>query len=319
VSTPGLAGRRRLDVVVRAAREEDLSRADALLRAAFDAFTGRTDHLRDGDPLHSRWRTGPERVVVAEFDGKVVGSNVITVRGTTGWFGPLSVDPQLWGRGIAHPLVDEAADLLRRAGAQQTGLFTFADSPLHLSLYARHGYWPGALMLVLARQARPTSPAPFGCYSRLRAEQQAALLRELTRLTEAVVPGWDLTGEAVGTCRAGLGDVVVVHDARGLAGAAVLQTGAGSDAASGTCRVKVAVVRLGPGADVRMTRLLEAVDAEALHRGAPTVVATVSAADEPCARLLLNRGHMIVTQGVAMHRGGVTHHRPGAWVLDDWR
>jgi hypothetical protein len=86
-----------VDVVVRAAREEDLARADALLRAAFDAFTGRSDHLRDGDPLRSRWRTGPERVVVAELDGRVVGSNVITVRGRTGWFGPLSVDPQLGG------------------------------------------------------------------------------------------------------------------------------------------------------------------------------------------------------------------------------
>lgn len=314
-----MTGGSRGAVVVRTAQEGDLAPADAVLRAAFDAFTGATGHLRDGDPLRSRWRTDPERVVVAELNGQVVGSNAITVRGTTGWFGPLSVAPQLWGRGLAHPLVDEAAERLRRAGADRTGLFTFADSPLHLSLYGRHGYRPGAAMLVLAREARPGRSTGADSYSDLPADQQLVLLRELAVLTGAVEPGWDLAGEVEATCRTGLGDTVVIHDAGGLAGVAVFQFGAGSDAASGTCRIKVAAVRPGQGADSRMVRLLDAVDAHAVRRGAHTVVASVSAASAACAQLLLDRGHAIATRGLAMHRGGVGHQREDSWVLDDWR
>lgn len=314
-----MTGGPREAVHIRTAQQEDLARADDVLRAAFGAFTGRTRHLRDGDPLGSRWRTDHERVVVAELGGHVVGSNAITSRGAHGWFGPLSVDPQLWGQGLAHRLVDEAVERLGRAGADRTGLFTFADSPLHLSLYARHGYWPGALMLVLTREGREGGSAAFDCYGTLPAQQQVALLGQLAVLTDSVEPGWDVAGEVVATCRAGLGDTVVVQDAGGLAGAAVFQSGPGSDAASGTCRIKVAVVRPGRGAECRMSRLLDALEAVAVRRGAPTVVATVSTASEGCARLLLTRGHTIVAQGVAMHRGVVAHQRRDVWVLDDWR
>lgn len=306
-------------VVVRTAQEQDLERADAVLHAAFDAVTGRNGHLGDADLLGSRWRTDRERVFVADLDGEVVGSNAVTVRGTTGWFGPLSVDPRVWGRGLAHPLVEEADKRLRLAGATRTGLFTFAGSPLHLSLYARHGYWPGALMLVLRREVPPGTSVEPDSYAARTDQQRRELLGELAALTDAVEPGWDLTEEVVATSREGLGDTVVVHDVGGLAGAAVLQSGLGSDAPGGTCRVEAAVVRPGPGAGARMTLLLDAVDAVALRRDAGTVVVTVSAADEGCCRLLLARGHTVLAQGVAMHRGGAGHHRAGAWVLDDWR
>lgn len=306
-------------LVVRTARERDLPLADAVLREAFDAFTGREGHFGDGDPLTSRWRTDRRRVFVAELEGEIVGSNAITARGSLGWFGPLAVAPTLWGSGVAHPLIDEAHERLTGCGADEVGLFTFADSPLHLSLYSRHGYWPGPLMLIMARDVRGARAGESSQFADLPVAEREGVLRELRALTDRVHAGWDLTRDVVSTSEHGLGGTVLVHDAGGLAGAALCHLGPGSEAQSGTCRVKTAVARPGPSVEARMARLLDAVAGYATKRGAGHVIAVVSAASEACARLLLEQGHRVAAQGVAMHRGGLSHHREGVWVLDDWR
>lgn len=153
-------------VVVRVADERDLGCADAVLRAAFDTQTGQTGRLGDAEYLRNRWRTDADRVVVADLRGDIVGSNAVTSWGSVGWFGPLSVTPAMWGKGIADALVDAAHERLQQRGTTQFGLFTFAESPLHFRGYARHGYWPGALVLITAREvpAEPAGvPTPTAC------------------------------------------------------------------------------------------------------------------------------------------------------------
>lgn len=145
-------------LVVRTADERDLPRAVEALRGVFDTHTGQRGRLGDGDYLANRWRTDAQRVVVAELGGEIVGSNALTSWGSVGWFDPLSVSPERWGTGIADALVAEAHERLHRRGATQLGLFTFAESPLHFRLYARHGYWPGALVLITTREV-PIEPA----------------------------------------------------------------------------------------------------------------------------------------------------------------
>lgn len=63
-----------------------------------------------------------------------MGSNAITSWGSVGWFGPLSVAPTMWRKGIADALVEAAHERLQQAGVTHFGLFTFADSPLHFRL-----------------------------------------------------------------------------------------------------------------------------------------------------------------------------------------
>lgn len=317
----GDAPARRLgaSVVVRTAAEHELAPADAVLRAAFDAHTGQTNRLGDAEYLRNRWRSDPRRVVVAEVGGEVLGSNAMTAWGSVGWFGPLSVAPALWRRGVADSLVEAAHERLQQRGVTQFGLFTFAESPLHFRLYARHGYWPGALVLITSREVPPEPQAFPTLFGSLTEAQQASVLEDLRTLTHQVHPGWDITTEVTATSAYGQGETVIAHDGAGVCAAAICQVGPGSEATTGTCRVKVAVARPGPGLERDMTYVLAGVDALAAERGASAVVAAMSTANEACARFVLGRGHRVVSQGVAMHRGGPAYRRADVWALDDWR
>ena len=310
---------RTAQLVLRTASDRDLAAADGILRAAFDAHTGRPGTLGDTEYLRNRSRSDAGRVVVAVARGEVVGSNAITAWGSVGWFGPLSVTPAMQRQGIADALVEAAHERLHQRGATQLGLFTFADSPRHFKLYARHGYWPGSLVLITSRQVPAEAQVAPTTFTALPRARQHDVLYDLRGITEQLHPGWDITSEVVATTHQGQGDVVLVHDDSGLSAAAVCQIGPGTEAGAGTCRLKIAVVRSGRGVDTRMTQVLAAVDALARERGAEQVIAAVSTANEACARFVLARGHDAVSQGVAMHRGGPAYRRTDVWVLDDWR
>jgi predicted N-acetyltransferase YhbS len=263
-------------VVVRQATAGDLPAADAVLRSAFDTFTSVDGLFGDADYLHSRWRADPRRVLVAELAGEVVGSNIATSWGSVAWFGPLSVVPRLWNEGVAHPLLDATHELLARSGATELGLFTFPQSPKHLSLYARHGYWPGALVLVTERRVARRPSVALTLHGRLADREQRQVQSDVTALASAVHSGLDLAGEVRSTSQLDLGDTVLLHDA-GLSALAVCHLGAGTEAGSGRCRIKSALVRPGSQAPQRLTELLDGVDALAVDRGVDTVITGVSA------------------------------------------
>ncbi len=88
--------------VVRPLVESDLDAADAVLRSAFNTFVGVPDLFGDVDYVHTRFRAAPDAALAAEIDGEVVGSNFLTRWGSFGFFGPLSVRPDLWDQGIAR-------------------------------------------------------------------------------------------------------------------------------------------------------------------------------------------------------------------------
>ena len=93
----------RADVIVRELRESDLTLADAILRSAFDTFTGVTSLFGDKDYVRTRWLADPGAAFAAERDGQLAGTNFVTRWGTVGFFGPLSVRPELWDQGSRQP------------------------------------------------------------------------------------------------------------------------------------------------------------------------------------------------------------------------
>ena len=149
--TVSLIAAERADVVVRDLRESDLSCADAILRSAFDTFTGVTSLFGDKDYVHTRWLADPGAAFAAEHDGQLAGTNFVTRWGTVGFFGPLSVRPELWGQGVASRLMEATVALFDRWGTLHAGLFTFAHSPKHHGLYQKFGFWPRFLTPVMTK------------------------------------------------------------------------------------------------------------------------------------------------------------------------
>jgi hypothetical protein len=116
-------------VSVRPMGEADLDRADEIFRVAFGTFLGVAEpktFFGTTDYVRTRWTAEPRAAFAAVVDGEVVGSNFDW--GSVGLFGPLTVHPDLWDRGIGNSLLEPVMDCFEMWGNQHLGLFTFSHS-----------------------------------------------------------------------------------------------------------------------------------------------------------------------------------------------
>jgi len=309
-------------VAVRPLVERDLPAADRIFRLAFGTFLRLPDPLQfagDSDWVRSRWLADPSTALAAELDGELVGSNFVTAWGSVGFFGPLSVRPDLWDRGVAQRLLDATMPLFERAGVVHAGLFTFADSMKHLAVYQRFGFWPRFQTVVFA--AAPDGPECAAVHGTdLAPGERSTLLAAARRLTDAVHPGLDVTREIRNVVEHDLGDVVVTGAPEAPDGLAICHCGPGSEAGSGACFVKFGAVRPGAGGPERLAVLLDACAALARRRGLQRVVAGVNTARRAAYRTILARGWRAELIGIAMHRDDdPAYNHVDALILDDWR
>lgn len=126
-------------LIIRSEAPEDVAAIEAVTESAF-RHAPHTDHneqfilaaLRDAGALSVS--------LVAEMDGVIVGNVILSPvsisSGAAGWFGvgPLSVIPELQGRGIGSQLMREALARLSEQGA--LGCVVLGD----LSYYKRFGF-----------------------------------------------------------------------------------------------------------------------------------------------------------------------------------
>ncbi len=84
--------------------------------------------------LEPRWRSTNVEVIAARDDGRLIGSNVVTRWGSFGFFGPLTVLPEYWDRGVAQRLLESTMTVFDKWGVRHTGLFTFPASAKHIGL-----------------------------------------------------------------------------------------------------------------------------------------------------------------------------------------
>jgi GNAT superfamily N-acetyltransferase len=54
--------------------------------------------------------------ILAESDGRMAGCNYVELRGESGYFGLLSIDPDYQGRGLGRELVEQAEEFCRKGG-----------------------------------------------------------------------------------------------------------------------------------------------------------------------------------------------------------
>lgn len=321
--TPGTPGTE-IEVLIRPLRTDELPEADAVRRLAFGTFLGLPDPLSfrgDASPVRTRYLADPAGGFAAEVDGDLVGTNFVVDWGSVGFFGPVSVRPDLWDRGIARHLVAAVLDEFARRETRHMGLFTFGHSPKHVALYQRFGFWPRFPIAIMGKPIGPVvSEVKWSAFSDLPAARQRACLEECRELADGVYPGLDLSREIVATARHGFGETVLLLDGGALVGFAVCHCGPETEAGSGSCYVKFGTVRLGPGTPASFDRLLVACEALAAARGMARLDAGVNTARRRAYHRMLESGFRTNVLGLAMDRPDEAgYNQPGAYVIDDWR
>ena len=310
-------------VVIRPMGEADFDLADRAHRLAFGTFLGLPDPAKfrgDAEVIRTRWATDPSTALVAELEGRVVGSALALDWGSVFIVGPVTVHPELWSRGIARRLMD---GLVERAAARPAvtlvGLFTHPQSPKHIRLYESYGFVPQYLTGVFSKPIAPGGGAGPGIlYSQLSAAARPAALAGCRAVADAIYPGLDLSREIGAVAAQRLGDTILLMDGPSVAGFAVCHLGAHTEAGRGRAYVKFAAVR--PGAVQDFTALIERCEALASAAGAERVIAGVNSGRRAAYRLLQARGYRADMNGIAMHRPDQAgYDRADVFVLDDWR
>ena len=311
-------------ITVRPLRESDLPVADHIMRLAFGTFLGLPDPLTfmgDAGYVRTRWLAAPTAAFAAELDGELVGSNFASNWGSVGFFGPLTVRPDLWDQGIAHRLLEPTMELFAQWGTRHTGLFTFPHSPKHIHLYQKFDFWARFLTPIMAKPVAPLGPgSQWSKYSELPERGRQESLAACRELTNAIYEGLDLEREIQAVDAQKLGDTVLLWDDTQLIALAVCHCGPGTEAGSGTCYIKFGTVRPGPTAGQHFDRLLDACEELAAAQGVSRLAAGVNMSHHDAYRKMIARGFRTELEGVAMHKSNEPgYHRPDVYVIDDWR
>jgi GNAT superfamily N-acetyltransferase len=312
-------------IIVRLLREEDLDVADRIVRLAFGSFIGLPEpekFMGDAGYVRSRWRTDPAAAFAAEVDGTLAGSNFATTWGSVGFFGPLTIRPDLWDRGVGKRLMEPVIEVFAQRNIRHAGLFTFAHSQKHVGLYQKFGFWPRFLTAILSKpvQGQAGSNPQWSVFSNSSGVTQKSHLDACRALTNEIYEGLDPTQEVRAVFEQSLGDTVLIWDDSRLSAFAVCHFGPGTEAGSGTCYIKFGASRPGTRTEETFEHLLQACEAMAGAHGLPRIVAGVNTARHEAYRKLLAFGFRTDLQGIAMQRPNEpAYNRPGVYLIDDWR
>ncbi len=309
------------NVSIRPLLEADLEAADRVMRLAFGTFLNFADPLQfmgDADFVHTRWRADPSAAFCAEVEGIVVGSVFVGNWGSVGFFGPLTVHPDHWNCGVAQLLMEQVMACFNRWGTRHMGLYTFSTSLKHIGLYRKFGFWPRFLSILMEKQVGGgAAETRWTKFSDVAAAEREALLDRCSALTGKVFKGLDVGVEIRSVAEQRLGETVLLWNSDELAGLAVCHCGAGTEAGSGECYIKFAVVSAG---DPEFRRLLMACEQLAAQRGLEKLSGGVNTARREAWAAMLDGGWRGKMVGVAMERPDEPgYNRPGVFLIDDWR
>ncbi|MGH7913202.1 MAG: GNAT family N-acetyltransferase [Candidatus Binataceae bacterium] len=313
-----------MTILIRPLIESDLDEADRIMRLAFGTFIGLEDPMAmwgDGEYAHSRWRSDLEGALAAEHDGRLAGSNFAVRWGSLAYFGPLSVHPELWDQKVGQHLVEATMAMFERWGVRHRGLYTFAQSPKHIALYQRYGFWPRFLSAVMQKEIAPRHhQVEYEKFSALSASAKAETVAACRELTDSFFAGLDLRREIEAADRLRLGETIIGRRGSKVAWFAVTHIGRATEAGSGVCFIKFAATRPGARAERDFDQMLDACETLALDAGAHQMRTGVNFAREEAHRKVAARGFRAERIGVVMQSPNEpAYNRPGNYILDDWR
>ena len=104
----------------------------------------------DRDLHYGRFRAEHVEAFVAEEAGALARIELSPRAGAASAFsGRCRSRLDRWNGGAAQPLVAAACDAFERWGVSHAGLFTFAESPKHVHLYGKFGFYPRFLTALM--------------------------------------------------------------------------------------------------------------------------------------------------------------------------
>ena len=154
-----------MTIHIRTATPSDTEACGRIIYEAFQGIAGRHGFSPDFPAVEAGTRLAQSFIahpkifgVVAEQDGRVVGSNFLSEGDDIRGVGPITVDPRAQGGGIGRRLME--AVLERGSGAAGIRLLQDAFNMGSLALYASLGFEVRAPVLVMS--GRPASKPPEG-------------------------------------------------------------------------------------------------------------------------------------------------------------
>jgi ribosomal protein S18 acetylase RimI-like enzyme len=121
---------------IRPFKKTDEAAVTALWRAC-GLVRPQNDPARD---IARKLRVNPELFLVAEQDGRIVGSVMAGYEGHRGWINYLGVAPELQRGGLGRALMAEAERLLSAAGCPKINLQVRPDNRAAIAFYERIGF-----------------------------------------------------------------------------------------------------------------------------------------------------------------------------------
>ncbi len=319
-----------LDIRVRAIQEKDLSEANKIMRLAFGTFLGLPDPMTfmgDADYVATRFKSDPSAALAADVEGRIVGSNFASNWGSVGIFGPLTVHPDYWDKGVARSLMQETMKLFQRWKTKHMGLFTFSHSSKHVHLYEKFGFWSRYLTAIMSMQignkrARTGENLLQQSYSKVPSSERENVLEQCRVLTNSIYPGLDLRNEINSVSTQHLGDTIFLQDSHTgeFLGIAICHTGPGTEAGSGNCYIKFGAVRPTDKSAKLFDGLLDACEDYGASQKLTRLVGGANMGRHNAYKRMIERGFRTDLQGVAMH----SPNEPGynltdVYLIDDWR
>jgi GNAT superfamily N-acetyltransferase len=306
-------------------RHGDLDAADRVTRLAFGTFLGMPDPLQfmgDTSFIHTRWKADPEAAFCAKMDNEVIGSVFASNWGSVGFFGPLTIHPKLWDQGIAQYLMVPVMECFKTWGSRHLGLFTFAQSTKHVSLYQKFGFYPRFLTAAMSKSVRRRSESiSWSCLSNAGTAEAESLLKQAYELTDSIFEGLDLTREIQSVSLQNLGETLFLWDEGNLVGMAVCHCGPGTEAGGGNCYIKFGAIapRSKAGAGRQFEKLLIACEQLAWEKALTKIEGGINTARRKAYKLMLANGFKTDMQGVIMQQPDAGYNREDVFLIDDWR
>jgi N-acetylglutamate synthase-like GNAT family acetyltransferase len=320
-------------IEIRLMRQSDIPQADRIMRLAFGTFLGLPDPLSfmgDADYVKTRYIANPSAALVAEVDGKLAGSNFALNWGSVGIFGPLTIHPDLWNKGVAKRLLEKTMDIFDKWKIKHAGLFTFAQSIKHIHLYQNFGFWPRFLTSIMSKTIEQTREPEGSSYrwsklSELNSDEKMRAIEECMDLTNQIYNGLNLESEIKSVEKQRLGDTILLREDNNknngtLNAMAICHCGPGTEAGSGTCYVKFAAVRPSQDSSTYFDHLLAVCESFTKSQQLSRITAGVNLGRHNAYRKMIEHHFRTDLQGVAMHKPNEAgYNTENIYLIDDWR